>query len=420
MKGTITKYRKKDGRVSWGYYYKADGEQFTKSGFATKDAAGDALQDAIRKERGLPPATHIPVPDMSPGGTKGDTRPVRDYTSYWLDMHAALRCSPKTMEEYRGLAKYLVRDLGDIRLCDLRAPRIQEFVNALQLHGGVPTKKFPKGRPLSAKRSHAAASLLYSCLGDAVRLEHLPMNPMADRRVRLPKRVKQEPAVLDPEMFGKLLDGVRGTRLYPFVVVSGASGCRRGELLALLWTDIDFETGVVTISTSLEQTRAGGLRVKGTKSGRVRRVGLDEADLDVLRDHHARQLEDKTAFGADYRDNGLVFCQPNGAYYSPMQVGARVKKAMVKAGLSGVRLHSLRHSHASVLLSGGVPLPVVSERLGHADANITLGVYAHCLPTDHKAAARTWRSALRDVITEDLSRKPVQNLEKSRKLAVND
>jgi integrase len=420
MKGTITKYRKKDGRVSWGYYYKAEGRQFTKSGYATKDAAGDALEEAIRQEKGLPPAPHIPAPDASPGGRKGDTRPVRDYLGYWLDMHAALRCSPKTMEEYRGLAKYLVRDLGDIRLCDLRAPRIQEFVNALQLHGGVPTKKFPQGRPLSAKHSHAAASLLYTCLGDAVRLEHLPMNPMADRRVRLPKRVKQEPAVLDPEMFGKLLDVVRGTRLYPFVVVSGASGCRRGELLALLWTDIDFETGVVTISKSLEQTRAGGLRVKGTKSGRVRRVGLDDADLDVLRDHHAQQREDKAAFGADYRDHGLVFCQPSGGYYSPMQVGARVKEALLKAGLGGFRLHSLRHSHATVLLSQGTPLKVVSERLGHADANITLGVYSHALPADHKAATKAWRNALRDVIAEDRSRKPVQSLEKSRKLAVND
>jgi integrase len=420
MKGTLTKYRKKDGRVSWGYYFKTGDGQFTKSGFATKDAASDALQDAIRKEQGLSPATHLPAPDMSPGGTKGDARPVCDYLSYWLDMHAALRCSPKTMEEYRGLAKYLARDLGNVRLCDLRAPRIQEFVNALQLHGGVPTKKFPKGRPLSAKRSHAAASLLYTCLGDAVRLEHLPMNPMADRRVRLPKRVRKEPAVLDPEKFGRLLDAVRGTRLYPVIMFAGASGCRRGELCALQWSDVNFETGVVTVSKSLEQTRAGGVRVKGTKGGRVRRIGLEDADLDVLRDRHAQQLEDKAAFGNDYRDHGLVFCQPNGDCYSPMQVGARVKEALVKAGLGGFRLHSLRHSHASVLLSQGTPVAVVSERLGHADQNITLGVYSHALPADHRAATKAWRNALRDVIAEDRSRSPVQSLEKSRKLAVND
>jgi integrase len=357
---------------------------------------------------------------MSPGGTKGDTRSVRDYLGYWLDMHAALRCSPKTMEEYRGLAKYLVRDLGDIRLCDLRAPKIQEFVNALQLRGGVPTQTFPKGRPLSPKRSHAAASLLYSCLADAVRLEHLPMNPMADRRVRLPKRVKKEPAALDAAMFRKLLDVVRGTRLYPFVVVSGASGCRRGELCALQWPDINFDTGVVTISKSLEQTRMHGLRVKSTKNGKTRYIGLDEAELDALRDHHARQRQDKAAFGADYHDDGRVFCQPNGDFYSPMQVGARVKEALIKAGLPGFRLHSLRHSHASVLLSQGTPIPVVSERLGHADSTITLGIYSHALPADHRAATKAWRNALAEVVSEDLSSKPVQSLGKSRKLAAND
>jgi integrase len=146
------------------------------------------------------------------------------------------------MEEYGGLAKYAIRDLGNVRLCDLSTSKIQDFVNTLQLHGGVPTKTFPKGRPLSPKRSHAAASLLYTCLADAVRLDHLPKHPMADRRVVLPKRIKKEPAVLDPVMFNKLLDVTRGTRLYPFIVIDGASGCRRGELCALRWEDINFDT----------------------------------------------------------------------------------------------------------------------------------------------------------------------------------
>jgi integrase len=418
MKGTITKYRKRDGRVSWGYYYKSEGRQFTKSGFPTKDAATDALQGAIAKEKGLPPTSHIPTPDTSSGASRGDTRTMRDYLDYWLDMHAALRCSAKTMEEYRGLAKYLVRDIGAVRLCDLKAPRIQEFVNALQLHGGQRTTQFPKGRPLSAKRSHAVASLLHTCLRDAVRMEHLPMNPMSERRVQLPKRIKREPPVLTMEMFQKLLDTLVGLRLYALVYLDGASGIRRGELCALLWADVDFDTGEMTISKSLEQTKEHGMRLKCTKGKKNRRVGLDEVDLDVLREHHARLLEDKAAFGSDYRDNGLVFCQPGGDYYSPRQVGARVKEAMVKAGFEGLSLHSLRHSHASILLSEGTPLAVVSERLGHANQTITLDVYSHALPSDRKAAAKTWNNALAGVQKDD-ARKPAQNLEKSRKKAVN-
>jgi integrase len=91
-----------------------------------------------------------------------------------------------------------------------------------------------------------------------------------------------------------------------------------------------------------------------------------------------------------------------------------------KAGLEGFSLHSLRHSHASVLLSTGTPLPVVSQRLGHADQNITLSVCSHALPTDMRAASKAWHNALADVITEDRKYKTAQNLGKSRKLAVND
>jgi integrase len=97
-----------------------------------------------------------------------------------------------------------------------------------------------------------------------------------------------------------------------------------------------------------------------------------------------------------------------------------VKEALVAAGLPEFSLHSLMHSHASVLLSAGTPLPVVSQRLGHADPNITLSVYSHALPSDVRAASKLWRNALADVISEDRSRKTGKNLGKSRKLVVND
>ena len=195
---------------------------------------------------------------------------------------------------------------------------------------------------------------------------------------------------------------------------------RNPELCALTWDLVDFAKGVLTIKKSLEQTKAGGLRVKSTKSGQERYVGLDEFALEVLEEHRREQAQDKQNFGADYRDHNLVFCRPNGDYYSPVQMGARTKEVLVKAGLNGFSLHSLRHSHASVLLGNGTPLAVVSDRLGHANQNITLAVYSHALPSDVRAASKVWRNALADVISEDRSRKTGKNLGKSRKLIVND
>ena len=118
----------------------------------------------------------------------------------------------------------------------------------------------------------------------------------------------------------------------------------------------------------------------------------------MLKEHRAEQDRDRRLFGAQYTDNNLVFCQPDGRYYSPDRLGARVVELMKKVGLHGVSLHSLRHSHASILLSKGVPPAVVSQRLGHADQNITLSIYSHALPADTRAAAKIWNDSMAEVI----------------------
>jgi integrase len=396
MKGTLTKYRKSDGRISWGYYFKADGRQITKQGFATREVAANALGAAIAQHQNknwIPPSTGQEATGRQPA-SRGDTRTLKEYLPYWLTTHAATRCAPKTLERYHDLTAYLSRHLGNMRLCDLKASHIQEAVNLLKTHGGQITEIHREGRPLSAKTVRSIATLLYTCLSDAARLDHIPENPMANKRVKLPKRPQSNPAVLDIAMLGQLFEKAMGTRLYPLVVTATSSGCRRGELLCLLWEDLDFKTGVLTVCKSLEQTRAG-LRVKGTKSDKPRSVGLDDFALEVLQEHRENQQKDKANFGSAYQDHGLIFCQPNGDYYSPDRVGARVKELLVKAGLADFSLHSLRHSHASVLLGVGTPIAVVSERLGHGDQNITLSVYSHSLPADRLLVpgAMHWRKS---------------------------
>ena len=148
---------------------------------------------------------------------------------------------------------------------------------------------------------------------------------------------------------------------------------------------------------------------------------LDEFAIDVLAEHREEQARDKTKFGRDYRhDLNLVFCQPNGYYWSPINIGLRVSELLRKAGLEGFSLHSLRHSHITIQLSKGTPLAVVSQRAGHANPNITLGIYSHALPADVRAAAHAWHNALAEVIAEERKHKATQSLGKSRKLAVND
>src|SRR5262249_22661878 len=110
----------------------------------------------------------------------------------------------------------------------------------------------------------------------------------------------------------------------------------------------------------------------------------------------AAQDENRKLYGSDYRaDLDLVFCHPEGNYIRPDTVTKSVRRLAKKAGFSRVSLLNLRHSHGSQLLSAGVPLPVVSKRLGHTDIYITARIYSHALQSDEAAAAEKWEAAMK-------------------------
>jgi integrase len=407
MTGSITKHRGKNGRLTWGYWFVPGLEesgkriQITKSGFETRAKAKAALDTLLDEHQTAHPEPAPPVRKQQPAKTAPT---VAEYLEDWIRDHAAARCQPKTLERYRDFVRYIVRELGGKRLTELSTKLLQEFVNRSKIAGGAVTETYPNGKPLSARTVRHIASMLYGALADAERFELMPVNPMAGKKIKLPKRTKSQPKVLDPTKLGRLFAAAKGTRLYPFVILAASSGCRRGELLALTWDDLDFDTGAITISKSLEQVKGQPLRLKGTKSDEPRSFEVDDFALDALREHRREQDQDRKTFGRSYQQRNLIFCQPSGAFYSPDRCGARVKELMVKSGLTGVSLHSLRHSNASVMLSEGVPLPVVSERLGHADQNITLAVYSHVMPKDRKAASRAFQNALSEVIAEERGR----------------
>ena len=446
MTGSIFK-RKRKGGVSWGYLFFGGWDaagtriQIFKSGFATKDAASKAVRVAIEQYEaangkvrrdvgsqgrrtwsfslgeltrdGFETREQAEVALKNAIGSRAAEKvkqaadaeksigpPLSEYLDYWLREHAGRRCAPKTLERYRDISTYLGRELGGIRLNELRTAEIQEAIHRLLDHGGMRTKAQPNGRSLAPKTVRHIGTMLYTALSDAERLGMLKKHPMEKRRVLLPKLPERKPPVLDEGKLRMLFERARSTRLYPFIVMAAATGCRRGELLALTWPDLDFASGVLQVSKSLEQTRVGGLRVKTPKSGESRQLGVPEWALGVLKQHRAEQQRDRAMFAADYAGHNLIFCQPNGQYYSPDRVGARVVELMQSVGLKGVSLHSLRHSHASILLSKGVPAAVVAQRLGHADQNITLSIYSHALPADSRAAAKIWNNAIADVVVE--------------------
>lgn len=388
MTGCTFKRTLPSGKVSGGYSIDvgrdADGKrrQKFKSGFPRKSDAAAALREELNKvDAGEP--------------IQADPQTFAAFAARWFDEFAPRRCTPKTLERYRQLLAYALPELGPVKLQDLSALMIEPVLFRL-LESGGRNRKTKQARPLSPKTVRHVASVLDVILKAAIKKKVRDSNPMAG--VELPRVEPKEAAILDADQLSWFLDVSRAFGLYELLHFAAATGCRRGEVLALTWADLDFETPAATISKSVEQTR-DGLRLKSTKNRRARVLTLPASVVEVLKMHRQAQDKNRALFGDDYRrDLDLVFCDVAGNYFKPDSVTAKACLAARRAGFHKVGVHTLRHSHGSQLLSKGVPLPTVSKRLGHSSVATTAKIYAHALPKDDILAADLWDVCMRSAM----------------------
>jgi integrase len=163
----------------------------------------------------------------------------------------------------------------------------------------------------------------------------------------------------------------------PAVWFAAFTGARRGETLALRWRDLDFEQKAATIRRAITETKAFGVQFKESKSGKSRTIVLSSSLIDVLLAQRTTQNEERKLFGSAYQDNDLVFAMPDGTTVLPWTFTRSFMFLVRRAGVPYIRLHDLRDTHASLLGKHGVPLEVVSKRLGHATIAITAERYLH-------------------------------------------
>jgi integrase len=387
MTGTITKYQLKNGRLSWGFVFTVgrdkDGKriQVVRKGFEKKSEAADALREAISEHE-------------NGHGVLRDARTFGVFFKDWLERQGAANWAKMTAEQNGKRAAYALKLFGDVPLQKLTPMALEQHFGTLLLSGGRRTAKYPDGAPLSPKTVREIAALVSQALDKARKWKLIPSNPMDD--VDRPTAHKKEVQIPQADEYERFLDQVQGTRYYAFCVLAAASGCRRGELLALQWPDIDAKTGVISVSKSASETKAG-LEIKSTKSRKTRYVRVSRTTLQVLLEHKKQIEQEKSLFGSDYKSNDLVFPTPDGSYYSPDRVTGRISEFMQKAGIDA-SLHSLRHLHASMMLSKHVPIPIVSKRLGHANSQVTLDIYAHAMKNDEATAAELWDEATSEII----------------------
>ena len=207
--------------------------------------------------------------------------------------------------------------------------------------------------------------------------------------VELPAAPKQQVRPWEPNELGAFLDHVQAHRLGALFEVLAACGLRRGEALGLAWKDINFLDGTLTIRRQLLNAWADGAPVFGepkTATGR-RVVEVDSRTLGTLIAHRLAQDSERATWGRGYEDHDLVFSQENGRPLDPSHVTKLFCRLAAEAGLRRVRLHDLRHGSASLMLAAGIPVEVVSKRLGHSSISVTTDIYSHLLEGVGRRAA---------------------------------
>jgi integrase len=205
----------------------------------------------------------------------------------------------------------------------------------------------------------------------------LPAGTSPSPSRRRPSRASEARAFTDDEAQRIVAAADATPRWGPFVRLAIATGLRRGELLALKWSDLDLERGIGIVRGSLCQTRAAGVTEKSTKGDRVRPLALSPMAIEALKRQSVSQAKEKLAAGPDYSDSGHVFQREIGGPVTPYTATDFFRRIASRAKVATTSLHACRHTTGTWLIAAGVDYRTASAVLGHANPSVTLGVYSH-------------------------------------------
>jgi integrase len=317
------------------------------------------------------------VAELKSSPTVGSRATVAQMLEEFYRVSVARGRAPTTLHEYRRTIDTLLAPaLGHIAIEKLTTHQLDSFYASLM------TAERPL-KPTSIRRYNAVLS---AALSQAVKWEWIDKNPAL--RITLPEMPTNEieaPTALEVRRIIEECQK-RSVRTGMFVLVAAVTGCRRGEVAALRWRDIEGDT--ITVRASAYA--AGGVHgIKSTKTGRVRKIVAGAALCKVLDAYRAQCEEKAREFEVEYSNDSFIFSsRPDGA--SPLNVdtiSSMFHKVASELGLSHIHLHSLRHFAATELISSGLDIKDAASRLGHANPAMTLRVYAHATEERQRHAA---------------------------------
>ena len=348
---------RKDGRWEGRYtagYDSETGKPISKSIMGkTREEAEELLKAAIRES------------DIA-SNRNPDKLTVAEWMSAWFEAYCKPAIRPSTADSYASLMNnYILPNIGEMAICRLTSLDIQRMYGTVKSSGKVRRYEGMTDFSLSNHTVRSIHLLLRQCLEQAVRERRLPFNPVDS--CRPPPKENREMKVMPMEKIGLYLETAKQHGVLPMFFLELSSGLRRGELLALLWSDLDMDNLTISVTKQVSG-RKGGLYVSAPKTqNSTRTVAISKQAASLLAAEHAK-----------HPDNPYMFPSPvTGTMYYPDSVGRMHKRLLMKAGMEYIRFHDLRHTFATIALQNGVDIKTLSSVLGHYSAGFTLDTYGH-------------------------------------------
>lgn len=378
MQGHIAKRVRKrmDGRTSILYYVvvdlprDAEGKRRQKwfGGFRTKKSA-----EAVRARL---------VHELTTGYYVEPSRMLFNewLNDYWLPTHRT-RIKKTTLRAYQSAIKHHINpSLGGVAVGKLSPQMLNNLYQQLLKGGNRRT-----GGPLAPASVNGVHLVIRKALGDAEDAGLIPRNPAVKAKPPRSEAHTHELRYWTPLELRHFLELIEGHRFEAAFHVLAMTGARRGEVAGLRWIDVDLKGARITIRQALIALE-GEIYVSSPKSSRGRTIDLDRETVKRLEAHRDRQQLQKAAH-RHWHDSGYVFVRDDGSLINPNTLTHAFRWAVDASDLPRIRLHDLRHTHASIAVKAGVPIGVVSERLGHASPEFTLHRYSHVMPGMQRDAA---------------------------------
>lgn len=366
------------GHRGWSWSFTVDvnppgaaRKQITRSGFGTKADAQRALNE-------------INIAAATQGYVEPTRQTLGTYIKSWLAGLVTEGLAPTTIASYKSnVDAHIVPRLGQVPLGSLTSSQIKEFYAELLSRG----RRDGSGG-LSARTVNYVGTILGKALRDAEAQRLILRSPVGG--VRKPRSTSNHAKLRTwtAEQLMDYLEGVRTDRLYPVWMLAASSGMRRSEVLGLRWEDVDLDAGRLAVRQGLVLVENRPLLKPTPKSGSARRsIALDAETVRLLRRWRMTQLEERMLCGVGYIETGLVAARQDGSWIHPERFSRWFDAHVRRAALPRIRVHDLRHTHATLVLQAGVHPKVVQERLGHSSIIVTLDTYSHVIPAMQEDAA---------------------------------